>query len=179
MKIGKILVLVGALLTLVSTFLFSFGQTVGPDGRTLTSGIGFLFNLPEIFGNVAYWNGLNGGETALQYTFSIVFIVFVLSGVIQLLGFVNKYVSIIGSLIALAFAITMIVFITVDVPGWGFNRYSSLLWRAPIVDGILPFDLPLIAASGSFYLAYSLGTITLMAGGALGLVGGILSIKDI
>ncbi len=179
MKIGKFLVLLGALLTLVSTFFLSFGQTNGTDGRTLTSGIGFLFNLPEIFGNVAYWNGINGGETVLQYTFSIIFIVFVLSGIIQLLGLLNKYVGIIGSLIALAFAITIIIFITVDVPGWGFNRYSSLLWRAPIVDGILPLDVPLITASGIFYQVYSLGTITLIAGGALGLVGGILGIKDI
>lgn len=178
MKIGRILVLIGALLTLVSTFFLSFGQTNGAFGRTLTSGLGFLFNLPEIFGDVTYWNGINGGETALQYTFAIIFLIFVLSGVIQLLGIAKKNAAIIGSLIAIAFGITMIIFIAVDVPGWGFNLYSSLFWRAPIVDGIFPFDVPLIAASGVFYQAYSLGTITLIFGGALGLVGGILGVKD-
>lgn len=55
MKIGKILVLVGAILTLVSTFFFSFGFGNPIDGRTHVSGIGFLFNLPEIWGNPAYW----------------------------------------------------------------------------------------------------------------------------
>jgi len=178
MKIGKILIVIGALLTLVSTFFLSFGQTNGADGRTYTSGIGFLFNLPQIWGNVAYWNGFNGGETVLQYVFSIVFIFFVLSGVIQLAGLANKYVAIIGSLIVLAFGITMIIFITVDIPGWALNRYSSLLWRGSIVDGIWPLDVRIIGASGVFYQGYSLGTFTLIAGGCLGLVGGILVKKD-
>ncbi|MFW9823883.1 MAG: hypothetical protein ACFFE4_13145 [Candidatus Thorarchaeota archaeon] len=176
MKIGKILIVVGALLTLVSTFLLSFGQTNGSDGRTLTSGIGFLYNLPEIFGNVAYWNSFNGGETTLQYVFAVVFIIFVFSGVIQLVGLANKYIALLGSLIVIAFGITIIVFIAVDIPGWGMNRYSSLFWRAPI--GSLPLDVPIIDASGVFYQAYSLGIITLLVGGALGLIGGILEIKD-
>ncbi|MFX1454628.1 MAG: hypothetical protein ACFFDB_04575 [Promethearchaeota archaeon] len=176
MKTGKILIIVGAILALVSTFLLSFGQTNGTDGRTLSSGIGFLFNLPEIFGNVAYWNTFNGGETTLQYVFTVVFIIFVFSGVIQLVGVANKYLALIGSLIVIAFGIMMIIFIAVDTPGWGFNRYSSLLWRAPI--GIIPFDVSLIDASGVFYQTYSLGTFILIAGGALGLVGGILEFKD-
>ncbi|GAG94599.1 unnamed protein product [marine sediment metagenome] len=60
MKTGKIFVLLGALLTLVSTFFFSFGQTNGADGRTYISGIGFLFNLPEIIGDVNYWMAFTG-----------------------------------------------------------------------------------------------------------------------
>lgn len=179
MKIGKILVLIGGILTIISTFLLSFGQTNGTDGRVYISGIGFLFNLPDIFGNVAYWNGLNGGETALQYTFSVLFIVFVISGIIQLVGLVKKYVAIIGSLIAVAFGITLMIFIFVDTPSWGMNRYSSLLWAAPPVDGILPLDIPLASMSGIFYQFLSLGTITLLIGGGLGLVGGILVIKDL
>lgn len=177
MKIGKILVLIGAILTLASTFLLSFGQTNGTDGRTLISGIGFLFNLPEIFGNVTYWNGLNGGETTLQYTFAIIFIVFMLSGIIQLVGVRNRYSAFIGSLIALAFGIIIVIFIAVDIPGFGFNRYSSLFWRDFVVGGIFPFDIPVIAASGTFYQFYSLGTIILLIGSILGLVGAIFHRK--
>jgi hypothetical protein len=180
MKIGKILIIVGAILTLLSTFFFSFGETAGTDGRTLISGIGFLFNLPDIFGNVAYWNGFNGGATALQYTFAIVFIVFLLSGVIQLIGFINKYVAISGSIIAIAFGIFIIIFIT-HTPPWNINRYSSLFWRAPIIDGVWPLDIhiPIANVPNFAYNNLSLGTITLFVGGGLGLVGGILGIKDI
>ncbi|MFW9937368.1 MAG: hypothetical protein ACFFD5_06940 [Candidatus Thorarchaeota archaeon] len=179
MKIGKILLLIGAILTLLSTFFFSFGVTAGTDGRTLISGIGFLFNLPEIFGDVAYWNSFNGGEIALQYTFAIVFILFVFSGVIQLGGLKNKYVAFIGSLIVIAFGIYLVINLT-HTPPLDLNRYSSLFWRAPIVDGILPLDIRIIEVNTIpvVYLYLSLGTITLFIGGALGLVGGFLGRKD-
>ncbi|MFW9823882.1 MAG: hypothetical protein ACFFE4_13140 [Candidatus Thorarchaeota archaeon] len=178
MKTGKILVLVGGLLTLVSTFFFSFGRTNGADGRTYASGIGFLFNLPEIIGNVAYWEGFMGGETMVIYIVSIVLLVFLLSGVIQLVGLISKYVAIIGSLIVIGTSITIILAITIDVSGWGLNQYSALLWAPPIADGVWPLDIPVIGASGVFYQNLSLGTITLIAGGGLGLVGGILGFKD-
>ena len=178
MKIGKIFVLLGALLTLVSTFFFSFGQTNGADGRTYISGIGFLFNLPEIIGDVNYWVIFNGGEVMIIYIVSIVFLVFLLAGIIQLIGLINRAVALIGSLIVLSLGIVIILAIMIDIPGFGLSQYSSLLWRAPIADGIWPLDVPIVAASGVFYDALSLGSITLVAGGGLGLVGGILGVKD-
>ncbi|MFX0007251.1 MAG: hypothetical protein ACFFA7_09290 [Promethearchaeota archaeon] len=179
MKIGKILIVIGAIITLLSTFLFSLARTNGADGRTFSSGIGFLINLPSIFGNMAYWLAFNGGEVTLEYIMSILFIIFVFSGVIQLIGLANKYVASIGSLIAIAFGITIITFVAVDIPGWGLNLYSSLFWAPPISSGILPLDIPVMAASGAFYQNLQLGTITLIVGGGVGLVGGILTFKDI
>ena len=177
MKIGKILVLVGAILTLVSTFFFSFGETLDLIGRTQISGIGFLFNLPDIFLNVAWWETYNGGTAMLIYIFAIVFIVFVISGVIQLVGLKSRSVAIIGSIIAITFGIFLVMYIT-HTPPWDINRYSSLFWNVPIVDGILPFELPIMAVTNVAYANLSLGTITLFVGGGLGLVGGIIGIKD-
>ncbi|MFX0021055.1 MAG: hypothetical protein ACFE9S_01930 [Candidatus Hermodarchaeota archaeon] len=179
MKVGKILIVVGAIITLFSTFVLSFARTNGIDGRIFSSGIGFLLNLPDIFGNVAYWIGLNGGDVALEYIMSIIFIIFVFSGVIQLLGLLNKYVGFVGSLLAIAFGITLIIFVAVDISGWGLNRYSSLFWAPPIVSGAYPLDVPVMTASGVFYQNLQLGTITLIVGGGVGLTGGILTLKDI
>ena len=178
MKIGKILVLVGALLTLVSTFFFSFGQTNGADGRTLISGIGFLFNLPEIITNVNYWVVFNGGEAMVIYIVSIVLLVFLVSGIIQLAGLANRVVAIIGSIFVLSMSVVILLSIFIDIPGWGLNQYSSLAWRAPIADGVWPLDVPLVNVVSTFYQTLSLGSVTLIAGGALGLVGGFLGIKD-
>lgn len=178
MKIGKIFVLLGALLTLVSTFFLSFGQTNGSVGRTYISGIGFLFNLPEIIGDVNIYVGYMSGEVMVIYIVSIVLLVFLLAGIIQLIGLINRAVALTGSLLALSVGIVVILAILIDIPGWGLNQYSSLLWRAPIVDGIWPLDVPLMAASSAFYNTLSLGSITLVAGGGLGLVGGILGVKD-
>jgi len=178
MKTGKVLVLLGALLTLVSTFFFSFGQTNGTDGRTYISGIGFLFNLPEIIGDVNIYVSFMSGEVMVIYIVSIVLLVFLLAGIIQLVGLTNRAVAIIGSVIVLSVGIVIILAILIDTPGWGLNQYSSLLWRAPIADGIWPLDVPLMDASGVYYDTLSLGSITLVAGGGLGLVGGILGVKD-
>lgn len=178
MKTSKILILVGALLTLFSTYFLSFAQTNGADGRTYASGIGFLFNLPSIIGDVAYWVGFNGGDAMVIYIVSIVFIVFLLAGIIQLIGLINKYVDLIGSIIVIGISIAIILAVLIDLPGWGMNQYSSLLWAPAIANGIWPLDVGVVGASGSFYQNLSLGTITLIIGGGLGLAGGILSFKD-
>ena len=112
MKNGKILVLLGALLTLVSTFFFSFGQTNGADGRTLASGIGFLFNLPDIITDVKYWVAFNGGEVLVINIVSIVLLVFLVSGVIQLAGLANRVVAIIGSIFVLSASVIILLAIS-------------------------------------------------------------------
>ncbi|MFW9825707.1 MAG: hypothetical protein ACFFE4_22385 [Candidatus Thorarchaeota archaeon] len=185
MKTGKIIVLVGAIITLVSTFFLSFGQTNGLGGRSYISGIGLMFNLPEIFGNPAYWistfPGYTSEDTILIYLYGILFIVFALSGVIQLVGLKNKYVAIIGSGLTIAFAIMVMLYLTAPADVW--KRFGALMWSDPIIDGnlmpIWPLEIPLIATSVWGYQNISLGAITIFVGGGLGLVGGILGIKDI
>ena len=179
MKVSKILILLGALLTLFSTFFLSFAQTNGLDGRTQASGIGFLFNLPSIIGDVSYWEAFNGGEVGVIYIVSIVFIVFLLAGIIQLVGLINKYVALIGSIIVIGVSIAIILAITVNISGWDMSVYSTLLWATPIADGIWPLDVPVVETSGLFYQNLSLGTITLIIGGVLGFTGGILNFKDL
>ncbi len=179
MKVSKILILLGALLTLFSTFFLSFAQTNGTDGRTYASGIGFLYNLPSIIGNVEYWVGFNGGEAMVIYILAIVFIVFLLAGIIQLVGLINKYVALIGSIIVIGISIAIILAVMVDISSWDMKVYSTLLWAAPIADGVWPLDVAVVEAPGFFYQNLSLGTITLIIGGGFGLVGGILNFKDL
>jgi hypothetical protein len=180
MKIGKILVLIGAIVTLFSTFFLSFGQTNGLGGRSYISGIGLIFNLPEIFGNPAYWistfPGYTSEDTILIYLYGILFVIFALSGVIQLVGLKNKYVAIIGSGLTLAFAIMVMVYLTAPADVW--KRFGALMWSDSIMS-IWPLDISIIASSVWGYQYISLGAITIFIGGALGLVGGILGIKDI
>ncbi|MFX1569281.1 MAG: hypothetical protein ACFFCV_13030 [Promethearchaeota archaeon] len=184
MKKGKLLVLLGAVLTLISTFLFSFAQTISFDGRTLSSGIGFLFNLPEIWRNPGYWiatfPSYTVADTPLIYLFSILYLIFVLSGVIQLVGAKIKYVAIVGSVLTIVFGALLLVYFN-DLGGdlEAMNRFSALFLSAPIAEGVLPLHVPIINSNSFAYQTISLGTIILFVGGSLGLVGGVLSIKDI
>ena len=185
MKIGKIVVLVGAIITLLSTFFFSFGYGPPFDGRTHISGIGFLLNLPEIWGNPSYWvatfPAYTMADIGLIYAFSILFLVFILSGVIQLVGLKSKYAAIIGSIIAITFGIMMIIYVAdIAIGDLGLmNRFQALFYSVPIADGVWPFDVPIVGGLGFFNSTLTLGTITLIVGGAVGIVGGILGMKDI
>ncbi len=182
MKIGKHIVLVGSLITLLSTFYFSFAQVTNFDGRTLSSGIGFLFNLPEIWGNPQYWIDTfpyyYPNDTMLIYLYSILYLFFIFSGFIQLVGLKSKYVGIFGSCLTIAFGIVLIIYFNdIDIGDIGrLNRFSALFLSSPIIEGILPLDIPIVNIISFAYLTISLGTITLFIGGSLGLVGGILCI---
>lgn len=182
MKIGKPVVLVGSIITLFSTFIFSFAQVMNFDGRTLSSGIGFLFNLPEIWGNPEYWMVTfpyyYSTDTMLIYLYSVLYLIFVLSGFIQLAGLKSKYVAILGSCLTIAFGIVLIIYFNdIDIGDIGrLNRFSALFLSPPILGPILPLDIPIINVTSFAYQTISLGTITLFIGGGLGLVGGILCI---
>ena len=185
-QLGKQLVLIGAMITLVSTYFFSFAQVVdGFDGRTRSSGIGFLFNLPEIWGNPEYWINTfpyyYPDDTMLIYLFSVLYLIFMLSGVIQLVGLKIKYFTIIGSGLAIAFGIVLTIYFNdTDIGDIGrLNRFSALFLSPPIIERLLPLDIPIFYGTWFVYRTISLGTITLYIGGGVGLVGGILDIVNI
>ncbi|MHA2119775.1 MAG: hypothetical protein ACW990_01085 [Promethearchaeota archaeon] len=170
MAAGKILVLIGALLTLVSTFFFAFFHVVGD---VYGSGIGFIFNIPEIMADADLIATFIGTEVMVIYIVTIVFIVFLLSGILQLVGLINRVVALIGSIIALGIGILFMLIMWDLLPD--MNLYTILLVDNAIVDGIWPLHVPV----GTFALGtVSLGTYTLVAGGGLGLVGGIIGVKD-
>ena len=165
MGAGKILIVIGALLTLVSTFFLTFGDTLFPD--IYASGLGFVFNTPDVISDADGFAFLMGEEVMIVYILTIVYIVFLLSGILQLVGLASRVVAIIGSILPIAMGVLILLIYTEILD---MAQYTILFWREPIVDGILPFDLPLGAVS--------LGTYTLLAGGVLGLVGGILGTKE-
>ena len=162
MGIGKVFIILGALLTLASTFFLSFFDA-GLAGYG--SGLGFVFNIGDIMANPGDYVS---GESMTVYIVAIVFIVFLISGVLQLIGVASRAFAFIGSIIVIGVGVTILLAILDVVPD--LTPYKSLLEGEAIVDGILPFNLALGDAS--------LGIYTLLAGGALGLIGGIIGIDD-
>ena len=169
---GKILVLVGALLTLVSTFFFSFFETISFPGVFFLYGeygygIGFLINIPSIFSEGAGWATNFGTDVMVVYIVAIVFIVFLLSGILQLIGLKSRVVAIIGSILPIV--VGMLILLSSNGT-LGFGTYLTLFASDAVAEGILPFN-PVLGF-------VSLGTYTLLAGGVLGFIGGILGTKD-
>ena len=167
MGAGKILILIGAILTLVSTFFLSLFHL---GGTIYGYGVGFIFNIPDILESADILAVLIGTETMVIYIVTIVLIVFLLAGILQLVGLASRVVGIIGSIIALGIAIFFLLIALDVLPD--LTPYVILLAHDAIADGIFPFDVAL----GDIL---SLGIITLVAGGALGLIGGIIGSDDL
>jgi hypothetical protein len=164
MAAGKVLILLGGILTLVSTYFLAF-FLVSPG--IYAYGTAFIINLGTIFANIdAYAVGM-GTDVLVVWVLIIVYIVFLVSGILQLIGLANRVVAIIGSILPLVMGVLMLL-ITLNV--LNMMNYTQLFHAGAISAGILPFNLDLGGVG--------LGTIILLAGGTLGLVGGIMGTSD-
>ena len=152
MGAGKVLCILGGIITLISTYLFSFASLTPASFY----GIGFILNIPSLFAT-GDW---------LFITLTVVFIIFLLAGLFILLGLKSRALAIIGSLFAIVvgayFILTWYVFgVFSDI-----GQFSLLFVDLPLINGIIPLEVPIGGLS--------LGTYLLVGGGVLGLIGGII-----
>jgi hypothetical protein len=154
MGAGKILCIIGGIVTLLATFLFSFAS-IAPAHFYY---IAFLMNFS------AYFDVL----TVVQIIFVILFLIIMVSGVFILIGMKVRALAIIGGILAIFMGVYWLLTIYVD---WWLEIESLVLLFADlaIVEGFIPLAVPLDPATGM-----ALGTILFLAGGVLGLIGGIM-----
>ena len=156
MGAGKIFCILGGIVTLLATFLFSFAGTA----PIYLYYIGLLRNLGIWFGT---------GDIVIIIMI-VVFLVVMLSGVFILVGVKSRVLAIIGSILAIALgAYLMLSFfgiLPIDV-----SQFALLFVGDALVEGIIPLNVPLGDAS--------LGTYLMLVGGVLGLIGGIMGPDDI
>ena len=151
MGAGKILLIIGGFVTLLATYLFSFAGGFG----IYFYGIGFITNIPILF---------TSGDV-LVIIMTIVFIIFLLSGIFILLGVRSRGLGIIGSLFAIVVGVYFILVFYVGLP-LEVSQFAIMFIDLAIVEGILPLNIAVGDAS--------LGTILLLSGGVLGLIGCIM-----
>ena len=164
MAAGKILSLLAGILTIVATFMLSWVSVAVPP-TYYAYGIGIVKNLPAMFTNADALGLLLGIPGFAIYIIAGMLIVFLLSGIFQLIGMKSRVLGLIGSIFVLVIGILVFlgIFNIVINIDWITNIFGD---SVPIIDGIIPFDSPLGPAS--------LGLYVLIAGGALGLVAGIM-----
>jgi hypothetical protein len=156
LAVGKILLIIGALLTILGTYVFAVFATFTDQ---VGSGLGFAMRILDII-------AIDPGADAFAFYFMLVlFIAWLVSGVLQLVGLKVKIVGLIFSLVPLAIGIIFLLFI-----------YTELLGMMTFVFMILTTGehfggfYPILVDIGSL----GLGTYLLVAGGVLGLVGSIM-----
>ena len=138
-------------MALLVTFLFSF-HTYFPGVDIY--GIGFIMNISDSF---------TSGDI-LVTIMTIVFIIFLLSGIFILIGLKSRVFAIIGSLFAIGVSG---YFICVFYIGILDPKFAFMFLDDAIIEGILPLNIPIGTVS--------LGPSLVLAGGVLGLIGGIKS----
>jgi len=164
MGAGKVLSILAGILTIVATFVLSW-VSVNVPPVYYAYGIAIIFNLPTMFTSADALGATLGIPGFAIYIIAGILIVFLISGVFQLIGVKSRALAVIGSIFVLLIGVLTLLGI--------FNLAINIDWVTnlfgtpdPIVAGIIPFDLPLGPAS--------LGLYILLAGGALGLIAGFM-----
>ena len=153
MALGKIFIILGALLTILGTYVFA---VFGISATIVGSGLGFAMNLPTII-------GIDPGTEAVAFYFMlVVFIGWLASGVLQLVGLKSRIVGLIFSLFPLAVGLMFVLFIYTDILGL-MTFVFMLFTSGNLIGGFYPILVDL----GTL----GLGTYFLIGGGALGLIG--------
>lgn len=159
MAVGKILIILGALLSILGTYVFAlFLFWPGAVG----SGLGFATNLFDI---IAIDPSSLGADAITFYFMLVLFIIWLVSGVLQLVGLKVKIVGIIFSLFPLGIGIMFMLLFYTEILG----PMTALFTFFTIGEHFGDF-FPILVSLGDL----GLGAYFLIAGGALGLVGSIM-----
>ena len=153
MALGKIFIILGALLTILGTWVFA---TIAFFPGYVGSGLGFAMNIPSIIGIDP------GADAVVFYLLLVLFIAWLASGVLQLVGLKSRIGGIIFSLIPLAIGLMLILLIYTEILGM-MSAVFTLMTIGEQIGGFFPVLVPL----GDL----GLGTYFLLGGGVLGIVG--------
>jgi len=170
METGKLLSLIGGIVTLLATYLFSWFVIDISGTLYYGHGVGVFISLPDTIGNAdaiaASWGPDVPGFAI--YIVAGVLIFFLISGLLMLFGVKSRALAIIGAIMPLLIAIA-VIFGPISVPPNVLSYISPFSSQAL---GVFPFNIG-IGPSG-YGATVSLGDYLLLGGGVLGILGGIL-----
>lgn len=157
MAARSILIIFGAILTILGTFVFG----LFPFFTAVGSGLGFAINLPSM---IVYDPG---ADVIVFYLLLVLFIAWLASGVLQFVGLKSKIVGVIFSLIPLAIGTMVVLLVYTEILG----AMSLLLFLMTVNDVVFLGIFPILIEIADI----GLGVYFLLAGGLLGLIGSFMS----
>lgn len=157
MGAGKVLAFLGGLITLLGTYVFAVYGVTGVVG----SGLGFAMNIPDLFENADAIAIAIDIPVALLYVYIIIFIIFLASGVLQMLSVQSRAVGFIFSLFPLGVGLLFILLVYTDILG-----ITSAFFAFFFIGEQYGDFFPVLVDLGDL----ALGVYLLLAGGALGIL---------
>ncbi len=165
MAIGKKLSVISGIITLVATFLFSWiALHIGGSGY-YANGIGIIKNLPAMFTDAESLGSTLEIPVFAFYIIAGIFILFLASGVLQILGMKHRAFVIVGTIVSLGIAILLMLSMAdvIDKANW---VYYILGTDELLIENIIPIT---IFGPGTF----DIGLYLLYAGGIVGIVASV------
>jgi len=163
---GKKLLIIAGILTLLATFIFSWG-TFAFGKINYIYGVGGIYNVIDIFtkGTKYYRTRFQLPEWSI-YVIAIVVIWLIASGPIQIIGRKSRKAGIIGSIIPLLIGIVIFLNLLGLPFLGGFIRILEVFGTSePIIEGLIPLHIALPGRPEAF------GVYLLIFSGILGLIG--------
>ena len=165
-KTGKILALVGAVLTILGTYLFTLSELF--PGISYLWGVGGWINIGPLFQYAT-----SGAPDAWQaWIVAIVMIFFLISGLIMLLGVKSRIAAFFGCLIPLAIS-TIFILAAFGVSVLGtYGLYFLFLGSEPIIANVFPLTFEYS------FMSLGWGTIIIALGSVLVLASVFMTRED-
>ena len=167
MKIGKLLAIIGAVLSFFGILFFTL---LDGGGLLFIYGIQGFINIPEIFGTVGDFIALGlGVDKWVIIVIEIIIILYLISWLFQFLGAKFRIFSLLGSILPLFVGIIVFLVALGVTADFFVNILLFLivtLAGAPLVDGVIPLDI-------------ALGTSGLTVGSILVLLGALISFVSV
>ena len=161
MELRKIFIILGAVLSILGTYVFALFSFILD---TVGSGLGFAMNF---FDNVLTMDlYLVGAEATFFYVMFAIFIIWLISGVLQLVGLIIRSVGSIFSLFPLGVGIMFLLLSYTE-----FLEPISYLLKLYFAGEHFGNIFPILIDIGG---GMGLGAFFLVGGGTLGLVGSIM-----
>ncbi len=158
MVLGKVFIIIGALLTLVGTYFFALNGVIGLVG----SGIGFIFNFFNLFTNAATYAVLVNIEVWLFYILLVVFAIFILSGGLQLIGIKSRAIALIFSIFPLGVGVMFVLLFYTGILG-PISSVFALFFTGGQIGNFIPILIDIGGGIG-------LGAFFLIGGGLFGVI---------
>ena len=154
--------IIAGIVTLLGTYVFAI---YGVASVFAGSGIGFITNLGDLFTNADAIASFLGLDVFVIYLLTILFLIFLASGILQLLGVKSRVLGFIFSLFPLVVGFMIIIFFYTDILG-----PTTAVFTFYFIGDHLGDFFPIIVNLGDV----GLGAYLLVGGGVLGILGTFL-----
>jgi hypothetical protein len=164
---GNVLSIVAGIITLVTTYLFSWYITTWNGATVYAYGVAAWQNVLQMLSNPSGFGSSRGMQAWIVIILAIVLIIFLISGVIQMAGLNSSSAAIVGSILPILVGLMFFLY-SVNVITDDWQNLVSIFWSSEeIIADIFPLTLKFAGYPAT------VGTYLLLIGGFLGLIGGL------